>query len=120
MSGKGNRHAQLGLGHSKLPRRTVLLLQASSASSQGGHTSPQTTVGQTTPQGSSMEEPNPKWVINLSSKPLTQVQRSVLTKGPNFTVSHRHPPNLEYVTAIESACTKLSQQKNLGLILIKS
>ena len=57
-----------------------------------------------------MEEPNPKWVINLSSKPLTQAQRSVLAKGPNFVVSPRHHPNLEYVTAIESACTKLSQQ----------
>ena len=59
---------------------------------------------------SSMEEPNPKWVINLSSKPLTKAQRSVLAKGPNFAVSPRHPPNLEYMTAIESACTKLSQQ----------
>ena len=57
-----------------------------------------------------MEEPNPKWVINLSSKPLTQVQRSVLAKGPNCVVSPRHPPNLGYITAIESACTKLSQQ----------
>ena len=56
-----------------------------------------------------MEEPNPKWVINLSSKPLTQVQRCVLAKGPNFAVLPRHPPNLEYITAIESACTKLSQ-----------
>ena len=57
-----------------------------------------------------MEESNPKWVINLSSKPLTQAKRSVLAKGPNFVVSPRHPPNLEYITAIESACTKLSQQ----------
>ena len=57
-----------------------------------------------------MEEPNPKWVIDLSSKPLTQVQKSVLAEGPNFVVSSRHPPNLEYITAIESACTKLSQQ----------
>ena len=57
-----------------------------------------------------MEEPNPKWVINLSSKPLTQVQRSVPAKGPNFAVSSRYPPNLEYITAIESACTKLNQQ----------
>ena len=63
------------------------------------------------PQGpSSLEEPNPKWVINLSSKPLTKAQRSVLTKGPNFAVSPKHPPNLEYITAIEAACTKLSQQ----------
>ena len=64
-----------------------------------------------TPQGSSpLEEPNPKWVINLSSKPLTPAQRSVLAKGPNFAVAPRHPPNLEYITAIEAACTKLSQQ----------
>ena len=63
------------------------------------------------PQGSSpREEPKPKWVINLSSKPLTMAQRSVLAKGPNFAVSPKHPPNLEYITAIEAACTKLSQQ----------
>ena len=63
------------------------------------------------PQGSSLrEEPNPKWVINLSSKPLTKAQRSVLAKGPNFAVSPKHPSNLEYITTIEAACTKLSQQ----------
>ena len=61
-------------------------------------------------QGSSSEEPNPKWVINLCSKPLTQAQRSVLAKGPNFVVSPKLPPNLEYIAAIETACTKLSQQ----------
>ena len=57
-----------------------------------------------------MEEPNPQWVINLSSKPLTPAQKSVLAKGPNFTVSPKYPLNLEYITAIEAACTKLSQQ----------
>ena len=57
-----------------------------------------------------MENPNPKWVINLPSKPLTQDQRSVLATGPNFAVTPRHPPNLEYITAIEAACTKLGQQ----------
>ena len=51
-----------------------------------------------------------KNVINLSSKPLTQVQRSVLAKGPNYAVAPRQLPNLEYITAIEAACTKLSQQ----------
>ena len=34
-----------------------------------------------------------------------------LAKGPNFVVSPKHPPNLEYITAIEAACTKLSQQE---------
>ena len=57
-----------------------------------------------------MEEPNPTWVINLSSKPLTQTQRFVLAKGPNFAVTPGIPPNLEYITAIETACSKLSQQ----------
>ena len=49
-----------------------------------------------------------KWkrgVINLSNTPLTPAQ---LAKGPNFVVSPRQPPNLEYITAIEAACTKLS------------
>ena len=63
------------------------------------------------PQGSSsLEEANTKWVINLSSKPLTKAQRCVLAKGPNFAVSPKLPLNLEYITAIEAACTKLSQQ----------
>ena len=44
------------------------------------------------------------------SKPLTQAQRSLLAKGPNFVVTPRHPPNLEYITAIETACTTLGQQ----------
>ena len=57
------------------------------------------------------EDPKFKWVINLSSKPLTQAQRSLLAKGPYYMVSPRHPPNLEYVTAIESVCTKLGQEE---------
>ena len=65
--------------------------------------------------GSILEDPNLKWDINLTSKPLTQAQRSVLVKGPNFVVSPRHPPNLEYITAIESVCTKLGQQNAEGL-----
>ena len=35
---------------------------------------------------------------------------SVLAKGPNFVVSPKQPSNVEYITAIEAACTKLSQQ----------
>ena len=69
-----------------------------------------TTTPSRLPQGSSNEESNPKWVINLSNKPLTPAQRSVLAKGPNFVVTPRQPPNLEYINAIKAACTKLSQQ----------
>ena len=48
--------------------------------------------------------------LTFPTKPLTPAQRSVLAKGPNFAVTPRQPPNLEYITAIEAACTKLSQQ----------
>ena len=80
--------------------------QTSRASSQGGNTSSATNSRvYNNPQGSSMDESNPKWVINLYSKPLTPVQRSVLAKGSNFAVPLGIP-----LTAIESACTQLSQQ----------
>ena len=81
--------------------------QADSAGTWEGILTPNPPVG---PEGSSLEDPNPKWVINLSSKPLTPAQRSVLAKGPNFVVAPKQPPNLEYITVIEAACTKLSQQ----------
>ena len=41
---------------------------------------------------------------------MTQAQRSVLTKGLNFAVNPRHPPNLEYITGTEATYTKLGQQ----------
>ena len=97
-----------GIGHPRLPRRIALPPRQTALTPRKATPPLPSPVG--FPQGSSNEEPNPKWVINLSSKPLTPAQRSVLAKGPNFVVSPRQPPNLEYVTAIEVACTKLSQQ----------
>ena len=97
--------AQTGLG---LPRQTVLLPRQVEPVPRKAALPPNSRAN--IPQDSSMEEPNPKWVINLSSKPLPQAQRSVLAKGPNLAVTPRHPPNLEYITAIETACSKLSQQ----------
>ena len=82
--------------------------QADSTGTQDGNPTPH--PPNRFPQGSSPEDPYPKWVINLSSKPLTPAQRSVLAKGPNFAVTPKQPPNLPYITAIEAACTKLSQQ----------
>ena len=109
ISGKGNRHLAR-LRASQASQGDSTTSQASSGSTQGGNTSPSNNIRANNPHGSSSEGPNPKWVINLSSKPLTQAQRSVVAKGPNFVVSPRHPPNLEYITAIEAVCTKLSQQ----------
>ena len=93
------------------PDSEVSQVASSQASaSQEARSSPLPNRHNSPQASSSLEEPNPKWVINLSSKPLTKAQRSVLAKGLNFAVSPKHPPNLEYITAIEEACTKLSQQ----------
>ena len=45
-------------------------------------------------RGNTLKDPNLKWVINLPSKPLTQAQRSVLAKGPNFVVTPGILPTL--------------------------
>ena len=50
-----------------------------------------------------------KWVINLSKTELTQAQKSVLSKGPNYAVSPNNIPNLDYITAIETVCSKLKE-----------
>ena len=44
------------------------------------------------------------------STPLTQAEWSLLAKGPNYATALRHPPHLEYITATEPVCLKLSQQ----------
>ena len=108
------RSGRQGFRHSTRHRASQAS-QENSAASQADSTNsqedtPTPTIPNRLPQGSSNEEPNPKWVINLSSKPLTPAQRSVLAKGPKFVVILRQSPNLEYITAIEAACTKLSQQ----------
>ena len=57
-----------------------------------------------------LDDPSHKWVQNLSRTPLTPAQRSLPAKGSNYAVAPRHPPHLEYITAIESVCPNLSQQ----------
>ena len=47
---------------------------------------------------------NNKWVVNLSSVPLTQDQISLLEYGPNFAVTPQRPPYGEYIKTIETAC----------------
>ena len=53
---------------------------------------------------------NSKWVINLSKVELTQAQRSLLENGPNFAISPSNIPNLDYITAIETVCSKLKEE----------
>ena len=53
--------------------------------------------------------PEERWVVNLSNQPLSQAERSLLTHGPNYAVTSRHPPVIECVTTIEEVCQKLER-----------
>ena len=52
-----------------------------------------------------------KWVINISSKPLTPDQEKLLAHGPNYAIVPRNPPIVQYVAAVEHACTRLEEGK---------
>ena len=52
-----------------------------------------------------------KWVHNLSSTPLTDVQKKILSRGPNFAILPKYPPVGKYIASIENACTKLKPGK---------
>ena len=69
---------------------------------QGGHSNHQS--GCSKEQGPKRTK---KWVINLSSIPLTKDQENLLAHGPNFVVTPQKPPLGEYITNIEKACQSL-------------
>ena len=50
-----------------------------------------------------------KWVINMSSNPLTEAQKQLLALGPNFTISPKSPSIGEYIAAVEQTCQSLAQ-----------
>ena len=58
---------------------------------------------------------NNKWVINLSKTSLTDCQKAVLAKGPNYAITPMHIPNIDYITAIESMCPKLKEDDAMEL-----
>ena len=57
----------------------------------------------------SEQDPKEKWVVNLSSQPLSQAERSLLTHGPNYAVTSRCPPVIECITTIEEVCQKMEK-----------
>ena len=57
------------------------------------------------------ERDRKKWVINISSKPLSQDQEKLLAHGPNFAVVPKDPPIAQYVVAVENVCSKLEEGK---------
>ena len=50
-----------------------------------------------------------KWVINISSRPLSTVQERLLAQGPNFAIVPREPPIVDCITEVEKVCQKLEQ-----------
>ena len=56
-----------------------------------------------------MTEDTKKWVRNLSDTPLTEDQERLLAQGPKFSIRPRQPPVSEYISAVEQACSRLSQ-----------
>ena len=70
-----------------------------------------TTTTTTTTRDTAEDRREKKWVINLSSSPLTQAQASLLAHGPGYAVTPRHPPYGDYIVAIEKACSTLDQNR---------
>ena len=64
---------------------------------------------------SQLQENNNKWVINLFKTSLPGGQRSVLAKGPKFSIAPRQIPNVDYVTTVESMCPKLKEEDAMEL-----
>ena len=54
---------------------------------------------------------NNAWVRNISSTPLTEVQKKLLSHGPNYAVVPKSPPLIEYIATIGKAYTALQQGK---------
>ena len=79
-----------------------------SASSSNFSNQLQTSTGQS--NQTKISNNNNKWVVNLSKTPLTPAQHSLQGKGPNFAVTPKAPPNVDYITAIESISHKLTEQ----------
>ena len=73
----------------------------------GDHTCTNTVNSSISPVNNTCNTNTNKWVINISSQPLTQAQEKLLAHGPNYVVVPRSPPTTEYIAAIEQACSKL-------------
>ena len=69
---------------------------------KGGHSNIQhgdhTVTSMVTASDSNLNtQPPNKWVINISSKPLTKVQEELLAHGCNYAVVPRNPKTTEHV-----------------------
>ena len=60
-----------------------------------------------TDQGQPIDNAKKKWVINLSSIPLTKEQENLLSHRPNFAISPKKPLLGDYILNIEKVCPSL-------------
>ena len=60
------------------------------------------------PDQDQSQERKKKWVINLPDVPLTPTQEAVLAHMPNFAVTPKNLPIVEYITSLEVASQKLN------------
>ena len=99
------------LRHQKVLSRQISkferLIQGRKKQEQGGHSNKDncTDKGQSTDK--EKDKVKKRWVINLSSIPLTKQQEDLLSHGPNFAISPKKPPLGEYILNIEKACQSL-------------
>ena len=70
-----------------------------------------TTQGLNTMSTSNNRSNNSNWVRNYSKTPLTEAQQRLLSHGPNFVITPRDTPTLEYIVATEKVCNQLTQGK---------
>ena len=53
---------------------------------------------------------HPKWVVNLSSRPLLDAEQAVLSKGLNFVPAPAKIPTAEIVAAVESSLVRVPEE----------
>ena len=80
------------------------LLYGQKKQEQGGHSNKDDHIDQSQPIG---KDKSKKWVVNLSSIPLTKEQDSLLAHGPNFAISPKKPLLGDYILNIEKVCKSL-------------
>ena len=50
-----------------------------------------------------------KWVVNLSTKPLTPAEESLLKHGPKYAVASKKIPTMDYMAATQTICDSLGE-----------
>ena len=71
------------------------------------------------PQQTAIDCPNnykDKWVKNLSQRPLTDIERKVLSRGQGFSVTPKKIPIDDFIVATEDICKKLSSKSEAAAL----